>query len=138
MNKSIDTAALILRVAMAATFFSAVGSRLGLWGHGWQSFVDYTAEVNSFAPRRWAPALALAATLLEIGFGTALLIGFRTHLAALGASLLTFMFAVAMAVSFGPKSPLDYSVFVDSAAMLLLATLPAQRWSVDAWLGRKR
>ena len=39
-----------------------------------------------------------------------------------------------MSHSFGVKEAMDYSVFVDSASALLLATLPRYRWSVDAWL----
>ena len=40
---------------------------------------------------------------------------------ALAASLLLGLFAIAMALSAGVKSPLDYSVFSASAAALLLA-----------------
>ena len=36
--------------------------------------------------------------------------------------LLLAIFGTAMAISFGPKSPLDYSVFSASASALLLAS----------------
>ena len=137
LPKSTAATAFVLRLAMAATFLSAVGSRFGLWGSGWRSFVAYTAEVNSFVPHTWAPMLAIAATALELTFAALLLIGLRTQRAALGASVLTLGFALAMAWSFGLKSPMDYSVFVDSAAMGLLSTLPPDRWTVDAWLERR-
>ena len=39
-----------------------------------------------------------------------------------------------MSYSFGVKAALDYSVFVDSASALLLATLPEDRWSLDQLL----
>jgi len=42
-----------------------------------------------------------------------------------------------MAVSFGVKSPLDYSVFVDSAGGMLLATMPRYRLTVDGCLSRR-
>jgi hypothetical protein len=40
---------------------------------------------------------------------------------ALGSALLLALFGIAMAISFGVKSPLDYSVFSASAAAALLA-----------------
>jgi hypothetical protein len=40
---------------------------------------------------------------------------------AFGAATLLFLFGTAMAISFGIKSPLDYSVFSASAAAVLLA-----------------
>ena len=40
---------------------------------------------------------------------------------ALGSALLLVLFGTAMAISFGLKSPLDYSVFSASAAAVLLA-----------------
>ncbi|HLQ23295.1 MAG TPA: hypothetical protein VK132_08805 [Gemmatimonadales bacterium] len=43
---------------------------------------------------------------------------------ALGSALLLALFGIAMAISLGLKSPLDYSVFSASAAALLLALYP--------------
>ena len=111
---------------LAAGFLSAVASRLGLWGKwssGWVNFVRYTAEVNSFLPRAWAPVLAMGSTVLETGLGLLLLLGLRVRDAAWGAAGLTFLFGVAMAVSFGLKAPLDYSVFVCCSGAFLLATM---------------
>lgn len=132
-----DHATLAVRLATAANFFSAVASRLGLWGEqssGWKNFIAYAAEVNSFAPTVAVPFLAIVATILEVGFALLLLVGFKTRWVSLGAALLTFLFAMAMTYSFGIKSPLDYSVFVDSASALLLATMPRYRWSLDEYL----
>lgn len=39
-------------------------------------------------------------------------VGVRTRWAARGAAVLLFLFGTAMAISFGIKSPLDYSVFL--------------------------
>jgi uncharacterized membrane protein YphA (DoxX/SURF4 family) len=134
MKKHQDWATLLLRIAMGATFLSAVATRFGLWGkeHGnWQSFIAYAAEVNSFAPTWAVPPLAIVATALEILLGVLLIVGFKTKMVALGAGGLTVCFALAMAYSSGLNSPLDYSVFVDAAAMFLLATLPPCHWSLD-------
>jgi len=111
------------RLALGAAFLSAVASRLGLWGDsgGWKSFVGYTAEVNSFLPPSFAPILALAATVAETSLGIALIGGVAVRRTAFASALLLAIFGVAMAVSFGPKSPLDYSVFSASAGALLLA-----------------
>ena len=128
-------AACLLRLALAATFLSPVGSRLGWWGHGnWTKFLAYTAKVNSFAPPAVVPTLAVAATALEATFAICLLVGFHSRLMALGASGLTLLFALAMTCSLGLKEPLDYSVFVDTTAALLLATMPEDRWSLDGLL----
>lgn len=140
MKNRTAIAAGALRLALSATLLSSVASRLGLWGaqsSGWESFLAYTAEVNSFAPAEVIPFLAGAATVLEILFGLLLLAGYKIRLAALGTAILTFLFALAIAWSFGLKSPLDYSVFVDSAAVFLLAAMPGYRWSLDEYLANR-
>ena len=96
--------------------------------------MDYTAQVNSFLPKSFIPAIAVAATLLETGIGILLLIGFKTNYAALSAAILTLLFAVAMAYSFGIKEQLDYSVFAVSAGAFLLSTIPYYKWSIDQFL----
>jgi putative oxidoreductase len=134
MKKNQDTATLLLRIALAAGFLSAVASRLGFWGKhssGWKNFLTYTGEVNSFAPAGIIPVLAVTSTVLEIAIGVLLLIGFKTRWAASAAAILTLLFAIAMSVSFGIKEPLDYSVFAVCTAALLLGTMPHYRWSVD-------
>ncbi|WP_436488599.1 DoxX family membrane protein [Chitinophaga sp. ARDCPP14] len=129
-------ASLLLRLALATGFLSAVASRLGLWGQqssGWGKFLQYTAQVNSFAPQKLVPALAVASTILETLLGILLLLGFKTSLAAISAMILTLLFALTMTYSFGLKEPLDYSVFTFSAAAFLLATMPPSKWSMDQY-----
>ncbi len=129
-----NIAALFLRLALASGFLSAVASRLSLWGKyssGWKNFVTYTAQVNSFAPQSMANSIAIISTILEMIIGLMLLTGYKTGFAAVAASALTFLFALAMAVSSGIKEPLDYSVFAFSAGALLLSTMPAHKWSID-------
>jgi hypothetical protein len=50
-----------------------------------------------------------------------LLWGLWLRWTALASALLLILFGTAMAISFGAKSPLDYSVFSASAAAILLA-----------------
>jgi uncharacterized membrane protein YphA (DoxX/SURF4 family) len=136
MTKYIDGAVLLLRLATAINFLSAVGARFALWGKGWQSFLAYAAQVNSYAPAYAVPYLAVAATALEIVLPLLLLVGYKTRWAAFGAAGLTLLFGLAMTWSFGLKEALDYSVFVDSASALLLATMPRYRWSLDELLAK--
>ena len=114
-----------VRIALAAAFLSAVASRFGLWhGEGFRhfsTFIQRTAEVNSFMPAWTIPSLAYLATSAEIFFALALMIWIWPRWIALGSALLLAMFATAMAISFGIKDPLDYSVYSASAAAFLLA-----------------
>jgi hypothetical protein len=52
---------------------------------------------------------------------------------ALGSAALLILFGTAMAISFGIKSPLDYSVFSASSAALLVAAYEAKRkdWKMN-------
>ncbi|OPC04804.1 DoxX protein [Elizabethkingia ursingii] len=132
-----DIAVFLLRIALAAGFLSAVSSRLNLWGaqsSGWNKFVQYTAEVNSFLPHSWIPCLSVLSTLAESSIGILLLIGYRVRKTALCAGVLTVLFGIAMSISFGYKEPLDYSVFVFSAGAFLLSTFSHYLWSLDQLL----
>jgi len=53
--------------------------------------------------------------------GVALILGIWPRWVALGSALLLVLFGIAMAISFGIKSPLDYSVSSASAGAVLLA-----------------
>jgi putative oxidoreductase len=125
-------AILYARVALGAAFLSGIASRFGLYGKNvgygnFSNFVRYTAEVNSFMPAFSIPFLAWAATGAELFFGIALILGVWRRWVALGSALLLALFGIAMAISFGIKSPLDYSVFSASAAAALLALLQDRR-----------
>jgi putative oxidoreductase len=120
-------AILYARIALAAAFLSGIASRFGLYKDGYGNFANfmrYTAEVNSFMPAATIPFLAWAATASELFFGVALLLGIWPRWIALGSALLLALFGIAMAISFGIKSPLDYSVFSASAAAVLLVAQP--------------
>jgi putative oxidoreductase len=130
-------AVLYLRIALGAAFLSAVADRFGLWGKygGWGNFANFTryvAQVNSFMPSFTIPFLAWAATAAEVTFGIALILGLWLRWTALGAAILLLLFGAAMAISFGIKSPLDYSVFSASAGALLLALFQNRNSAVNS------
>jgi putative oxidoreductase len=123
-------AMLYARLALGAAFLSAVASRFGLYGKassGFKNFLQYTAEVNSFMPAATIPYLAWGATVAELSLGIALILGLWLRWTALGAAVLLAIFGTAMAISFGIKSPMDYSVFSASAAAVLLALCAGRR-----------
>lgn len=138
--KITDISTLFLRLALASGFLSAVAARFNLWGkresfsEAWHSFITYTGEVNSFLPKSVIPTIAVLATILEIGLGFLLLLGFKTSYTAIAAGILLLLFAIAMAISYGIKEPLDYSVFAASAGAFLLAAVPFYKWSIDSLL----
>ena len=117
---------LYLRFALGASFLSGIADRFGLYGKNvgygnFDGFMKYTAQVNSFMPASTIPFLAWAATAAEFGLGLALIIGIWPRWVALGSAVLLAIFGAAMAISFGIKAPLDYSVFSASAGALVLA-----------------
>lgn len=118
---------LYARAALGIGFLSGVADRFGLWrgrnvGYGnFDGFIQYTAKVNSFMPASSILFLAWAATIAELVLGILLLLGIWLRWSALASALLLILFGTAMAISFGLKSPLDYSVFSASAAAFLLA-----------------
>ncbi|MBA3260028.1 MAG: DoxX family protein [Gemmatimonadales bacterium] len=119
-------ALLYARAALGAAFLSGIASRFGLWGENvgygdFARFMEYTGEVNAFMPASSIPFLAWAATVSELVLGVALILGLQLRMAAFGSALVLLVFGAAMGLSFGLKSPLDYSVFSASAAALLLA-----------------
>lgn len=136
---------LYLRVATGVGFIVPVLDRIGWlgpageknigWGT-WDNFVVYTNTLLPFLGREAANVIGGIATLSEILFGIMLIIGLKTRTVAFGSFLLTLSFALCMAVFLGFKAPLNYSVFVVSAACLLLSTIPEYQWSLDAYVSK--
>jgi putative oxidoreductase len=126
-------AALCARIALGSAFLSGIADRFGLYrgrnvGYGdFAGFVRYTAKVNSFMPPSTIPFLAWAATIAELFFGIVLILGVWRVWVALGSAVLLILFGTAMGISFGIKSPLDYSVFSASSAALLVAAFESRR-----------
>jgi uncharacterized membrane protein YphA (DoxX/SURF4 family) len=137
-------ASVFLRLALGAAFLSAVADRFGLWGPAgtanvawgdFQRFTAYTARVNPWAPAPTVAALAWAATVAEVVFGVALILGFFTRWSALLSGVLLLLFAFGMTVGTGLKSALSASVFSAAAAAFALSVLAPGLWTVD---GRRR
>lgn len=117
---------LYARTALGAAFLSAVAGRFGLWERRFDlkhfaSFLEYAGEVLSFMPKVSVPYLAWAATACETTLGILLILGLWPRWVSLASAFLLVMFGTAMAISFGLKSPMDYSVYSASGAALLLA-----------------
>jgi putative oxidoreductase len=117
---------LYARIAVGAAFLSAVASRFGLWDRTldlkhFANFIEYAAEVNSFLPKAVIPYVAVLATVFETLLGILLIVGLWPRWVSLGSAILLAIFGTAMAISFGTKSPMDYSVFSASGASVLLA-----------------
>lgn len=135
-----------LRLALGTGFLSAVADRFGLWGApgspsvAWGNFHDfllYTAKLNPWCPAPLLPALGWTATLAETALGVLLIVGLFRRIAAILSGLLTLCFAFAMSFVLGVHAPLNYSVFVCSAASFLLALHDEDRWSLDALFAKE-
>lgn len=124
-----------LRLALGVTFLTAVGDRFGLlgppgtpnvaWGN-FENFLAYAAILNPYLPASWIPLVGWTATIAEVVLGLALIVGFRTRVAALSSGVLLLLFAFGMTVGLGIAAPLSYSVFTASAGAFLLAVYPTR------------
>ncbi len=118
-----------IRIALSAGLLSAVADRFGLWSEkvsawgNWDNFIAYTQKLNPFVPESLIGALGGVATFLEIAFGIALLIPYKTPLIARGTGFLLLFFGLAMTFASSIKSPLDASVFAASGAAFALAVM---------------
>lgn len=115
-----------LRLTLAITMLSAVADRFGFWGANaawgnWDNFETYTAQLTFFLPAVLSKMAAYIATFLEILLPVLLLFGFRLRWTAMATGVLLLLFALAMSIALGIKAPLDYSVWIGSAAAFLLA-----------------
>jgi putative oxidoreductase len=121
------------RVALGSSFLSGIADRFGLWparyeGYGnFAGFLRYTAKVNAFMPSWTIPYLGWAATVGEFTLGVALLVGCWLRWVSVASAVLLALFGTAMALSFGLKSSLDYSVFSAAAAAIMLAVFAGRR-----------
>lgn len=117
---------LFLRLALGISFLSAVADRFGIWGDAWgnmDNFIVYTQTLLPWLSDPLAKISGWAATLAEVVFGIALIIGYKVKWMAIGSGILLFLFALAMWQSLGLKAPLNYSVFSASAAAFALACM---------------
>lgn len=145
-SKTLLLAQVLLRLALATTFLSAVADRFGFWGMpgspsvswgNWENFVRYSNSINSYVSPVVGEYLAAFATGLEVLFALLLVVGYKLRVAAWASALLLLSFALSMTVSFGIKAPLDYSVWVDAAACFLLGALPSGILDLDHYLAKQ-
>jgi uncharacterized membrane protein YphA (DoxX/SURF4 family) len=140
---TLDLLSLASRAALGFTFLLSVSDRLGFYGSpgergvSWgtfEQFLGYAAKVNAFAPAWMIPILGTTATVLELLFGVTLVLGLALRWAAFGSAGLLFIFGSSMAISFGIKSPFDYSVFSAMCCALFLGLAGSRRWTIDSLL----
>ncbi|MCX8525420.1 DoxX family membrane protein [Chryseobacterium formosus] len=129
---------LFLRLAISVAMLSAVADRFGFWGKNsaWENFENYTKQLTFFLPESLSVFSAYSATFLEILFPFMLILGFKTKIASYGIGFLLLIFALSMTVSLGVKAPLDYSVWIGSAAAFLLAGQEKYSFSIDELLAK--
>lgn len=144
MEKTTNNAVqqLFLRLALAITLLSAVADRFGFWGKNsawgnWENFENYTKQLTSFLPESMSIFGAYAATFLETVFAFLLILGYKTKWTAVGTGFLLLLFAFSMSISLGIKTPLDYSVWVGSAAAFLLSSQNQFHFSIDNKINNK-
>lgn len=143
MKNTSGIAQLFLRLALGVGFLMPVMDRLGLmgpygsgtaaWGD-WEHFVDYTNKLIPFASRPIANIMAFIATIAEVVFGICLVVGFRIKENAVGASILTLLFGLCMAVFLGIAAPFNYPVFVFTGGTLVLSGIGNYKWSIDSYI----
>ena len=79
---------LFLRLALAASFLSAVADRFGWWGAQytvwgtWDKFIDYTRLINPWLPDSMVGVAGGVATGAEVLFACCLLVAHRLNFAS--------------------------------------------------------
>lgn len=140
-ERLVRIASVALRIALGVGFLFAVADRFGLYGPpgtngvswgNWNRFAAYTAKLIWFLPGPLIEVSAMAATLLEIIFGFALIAGRFVSVAAIGSAALLAVFGLTMAISLDWTAPLDFSVFTAAAAALLLGMLNRKQPGISA------
>jgi uncharacterized membrane protein YphA (DoxX/SURF4 family) len=142
-----DYASLFLRLSLGAGFLSAVADRLGVWGPpgttsvawgNFSNFLAYTARLNPWCPAHLVPVLGWMATVAESVIGMLLIAGIYTRIVALLGGFMTLIFALSMTFVLGVHAPLNYGVFVYSAASFFLACAASDKWTLDALFAWRR
>jgi putative oxidoreductase len=131
-ERVLQIARVFLRLALGITFLFSMADRFGWlgaygsknvsWGD-WTHFVQYVAVLNSFVPKSLIPGLAVLETIIELGLGIALLLGFYQRVVAWSSAALLLSFALTMTIALGITAPLSYSVFTALGAALLLGAV---------------
>jgi uncharacterized membrane protein YphA (DoxX/SURF4 family) len=143
-NRNISS--VVLRLGLGLGFLSAVADRFGLWGPfgernvewgNYSRFLDYTQTLNGYWPASLIPTLGAVATGAEILLGLLILAGWHTRIAAWLSGSLLIVFAMAMTISLGVKSVLNYAVLTGVGGSFLLANCDRFSFSLDELLSRR-
>lgn len=135
---------IFLRLAIAASFLSAVADRFGMWGKevsawgNWNNFLEYTRLINPWFPESMVSVAGAIATAAEIIFAICLLLGFKTELFARLSGFLLLLFALSMSFSTGVKGALDYSVFSAAGGAFALSLMKDKYLELDNLLSRSK
>ncbi|AWG34105.1 DoxX family protein [Alcaligenes faecalis] len=120
---------IFLRLSLALTLLSAVADRFGLWGAlnnfdiTWGGMNRFHQDVAVLTPWLFSsaiPALSWFVTLLELLLGIALLLNYKSALAALISGVLFLIFALSMSFFLSTKLMINFNVLVCSASAFLL------------------
>src|SRR5262245_50211363 len=120
-----EIARLFARLALGASFLSAVADRFGLWGPygaknvSWGNFahfVEYTGAVTSVFPSSLAVSFAWAATVAETLLGILLIAGLKIRMASVLSGLLLLSFAMGMVTGVRIKAPFECAGFSAAGA----------------------
>lgn len=142
-----DLPALYARLALAASFLTAVADRLGVWGLpgtsnvAWgdmEHFHAYTGQLNPWFPASVIPLLGWLVTVAETVLGLSLIAGLEIRRVSLVSGALLLAFAIGMTAGTGVRSALNASVFSASACALLLWQREPDRYSLDYLLRSRR
>ena len=138
MDKYLPYAVLLLRLALTLTLLAAVADKLGYWGEpgtahvqwgDWSSYTTFMHTTLFYLPAGIAEKLGTVATTLEVAFALMFLFGLKVRWAAIGTGIYTLLLALALLIAQGIKVPLNYSLFVVSAAGFLLSCCPVYRFT---------
>jgi len=142
----LDLLALCARLALGASFLTAVADRLGQYGPAgtagvaWgdmQHFQAYAARLNPWFPPSVIPPLSWFVTVTETILGLSLIAGFQIRLVSMLSGVLLLTFAIGMTAGTGVRSALYASVFSASACAFLLSQREPDRLSLDSLLRRR-
>jgi uncharacterized membrane protein YphA (DoxX/SURF4 family) len=131
-DRILQTARVVLRIAMGSAFLYSTADRLGLlgpygsrnvsWGD-WRHFQEYVAILNWYIPKALIPALSTLETIIEAGLGLWLLLGLYLRIVAWSSAILLSSFALTMAIALGIGAPLGYGVFTAIGAAFMLGAI---------------
>jgi thiosulfate dehydrogenase (quinone) large subunit len=135
------------RLALAASFLTAVADRLGQYGPpgtptvAWgdmQHFQAYAGQLNPWFPADVIPVLSWIVTAAETLLGLSLIAGIYIRRVAMLSGALLLAFAIGMTAGTGVRSALYASVFSASACALLLWRREPDPYTLDHLIRRYR